>query len=329
MSFQIKHGIFKLNLSDHYAVLGVDLEASPQEIRNKYLKIAQKLHPDTCKSKTDPEKQYASEILSKLVNPAYEELSKDKTRSEYLLILSQIGQRAAQEKEQHTFSFEAAQKLAKAGDAYELEYKNLLKKLTSEQYQSLEILPHTIAQISELNLAYLIHQESQGLPKTPQKSNNVVSDRAKTNIPGTEFQKTTITQNQKTQTDEGNSARQVGSYVRRALEYMEKEAFTQAIAEMKDGIKLDPNNSSCHALLGLAYLKQNQISMAKVHINKAWQVNPQDPIVIKSKQELDKLEKASALGQNAGKGNRPSANSTSSKPGNGTIFGGLFGGKKQ
>jgi curved DNA-binding protein CbpA len=317
----IKHGLFKLNINDRYAVLGISLDADAKEIRLKYLKIAQKLHPDIFKSKNNSDKLYASEILSKLVNPAYEELSKEKTRNEYLLIISQLGQRIAEEKDRVKFMSEPAQQLLKAGEDYELVYKNLLKKLTSEQYKILEEVPHAIAQLSELNLAYLIHQQGRESIKSPQKS-TPASDRV--NVPTAASKKT------KPPTDEQTTASQVSSYIRRAQEYIEKNSFTSAIAEMRDALKLDPNSSSCHGLMGLAYLRQNQLSMAKVHINKALQSNPQDPIVIKSKQELDKLDKTSNKGQNTNNSSRVNTNNSSNKSsGNSGMFGGLFGGKKK
>jgi curved DNA-binding protein CbpA len=325
MSFQIKHGIFKLNIIDHYAVLGIELNSSPKEIRAKYLKIAQKLHPDTSKTKSDTEKKLASEVLSKLVNPAYEELSKDKTRNEYLLVLSQLGQRLAEDKDRVKFSFETAQKLLKAGDSYELEYKNILKKISPEQYESLNELIDFIGQISELNLGYLIHQQGKKLGNNERKL--TLNDFI--NTPNTESQPTVSNQSQKTQSDEISTASKVPSYIRRAQEYIGKNLFTQAITELRDAIKLDPNNSSCHALIGLAYLKQNQMSMARVHIDKAWKADPKDPIALNSKQELDKLDKASDLSKKTNSTDRANTNNASNKSTNSSMFGGLFGGKKK
>jgi curved DNA-binding protein CbpA len=325
MSFQIKHGIFKLNIIDHYAVLGIELNASSKEIRTKYLKIAQKLHPDTSKTKSDAEKKLASDVLSKLVNPAYEELSKDKTRNEYLVVLSQLGQRLAEEKDRIKLSFETSQKLLKAEDSYELEYKNILKKISLEQYNSLEEITNFIGQISELNLVYLVHQQGKVTSKNEQKL--TLNDFLPT--PKTEPEPTTSNKSVKNQPDEISTASKVPSYIRRAQEYIDKNLFTQAITELRDAMKLDPNNSSCHALLGLAYLKQNQMSMARVYINKAWQANPQDPIAVNSKQELDKLDKTSDKNKKPNSNERAGINSSSDKSTNSGIFGGLFGGKKK
>lgn len=46
MSFVIKNGLFHLNITDYHAILGASLDANAKEIRLKYLKIAQILHPD-------------------------------------------------------------------------------------------------------------------------------------------------------------------------------------------------------------------------------------------------------------------------------------------
>jgi curved DNA-binding protein CbpA len=331
MSFQIKHGIFKLNIIDHYAVLGIELNASPKEIRTKYLKIAQRLHPDTSKTKSDTEKKLASEVLSKLVNPAYEELSKDKTRNEYLLVLSQLGQRLLEDKDRMKLSFETSQKCLKAEDSYELEYKNILKKISSEQYNSLEGLTDFIGQISELNLVYLIHQQGKGSSKNERKFtlNDFLPTPNKETEPIPSNKPTPSNKSQNDRSDEISLVSKVPSYIRRAQEYIDKNLFTQAITELRDAIKLDPNNSSCHALIGLAYLKQNQMSMARVHINKAWQANPQDPVAANSKQELDKLDKTSDRSTTTNGASQASANSSSNKSANSSIFGGLFGGKKK
>jgi tetratricopeptide (TPR) repeat protein len=97
-----------------------------------------------------------------------------------------------------------------------------------------------------------------------------------------------------TQTDSVSSESQVPnyesgitSYIRRAQDGLKAENYARVILEIRDALKLDPNHSTCHALLGLAYLRQNQTSMARVHINQAVKANPKDPIVIESKKELD------------------------------------------
>uniref|UniRef100_A0ACD5GVI3 Tetratricopeptide repeat protein n=1 Tax=Desertifilum tharense IPPAS B-1220 TaxID=1781255 RepID=A0ACD5GVI3_9CYAN len=69
----------------------------------------------------------------------------------------------------------------------------------------------------------------------------------------------------------------VDQYYRRAEELMSKGNLAQAILELRDALKLEPSNSSCHSLLGEIYLKQNQSTMAKVHINQALKAQSQRP----------------------------------------------------
>jgi Flp pilus assembly protein TadD len=74
--------------------------------------------------------------------------------------------------------------------------------------------------------------------------------------------------------------------LRRAQDCINRNNYTQAIAELREVLKLDPNHSTCHSLLGIAYIRQNQMTMAKVHINKAFAANPKDPMAIAAKKEL-------------------------------------------
>ncbi|MFM7878319.1 MAG: tetratricopeptide repeat protein, partial [Microcystis panniformis] len=79
------------------------------------------------------------------------------------------------------------------------------------------------------------------------------------------------------------------AYIRRAQASLDQNNPAQALRELRDALRQEPDNGICHALIGLAYLRQNQLSMARVHINRAWQTNPQDATVIKCKRELDKV----------------------------------------
>jgi len=112
--FTIENGLFKFDLTDYHAVLGLPIKAEGKEIRKRYLKIAQALHPDTCKAVSDSEKRAANQLLSKLVNPAYENLSKDQTRKEHQLVLAQIGKRLAGEANKITIGSDPARELFQA-----------------------------------------------------------------------------------------------------------------------------------------------------------------------------------------------------------------------
>lgn len=329
MSFAIKHGLFKLNITDHHAILGVSLDADAKEIRLRYLKIAQQLHPDKCKSDM-AKKQLSGQILSKLVNPAYEQLSRKNTFAEHQLVLTQIGKHLAEKKPNITFNSQQAQELVKSGDKVELVYLKQLKELAASQYKSLEQVTNTVAIASELNLVYLMLKYGREINRQEKLP---IQKQATT---ATATQKSTTTQKstspppqpkpQPAEPDEPTPQSRIASYIRRSQQYMSRKEIAQAITELRDALKIDPNSSTCHALLGKAYLQKQQLTMAKVHINKACKANPKDPIAVETKKELEKLlkkqNKSPAKSSNSGL-------KSESKSGNSGFFSGFFGSKKK
>ncbi|MGK7929265.1 MAG: DnaJ domain-containing protein [Spirulina sp.] len=318
MSFNIQRGLFKYDIIDHYAILGIPLNTDAKAVRKKYLKLANSLHPDKLRGIGDRDRKQANEILSKLVNPAYETLKeKSKTRTEYHIVLEQTGKRLAGEGLPKIES-EEAKKLSQASGDIEAAYKREISNLSSNQYQAIGQSLEKIAVISELNMVYLMRKEGQGIRKpvgSPQTAGKVPPTASK-------GKKQVAAQESQPQTSP------VEPYIRRAREYIEKGNYAKAILELRDGLKLDPKNSSCHSLMGLAYLKQNQVSMAKVHITKALQYNPKDELGLKGKAALDRLAARTGSKQQtsstAGKGK---SGKSGNKSGSGGMFG-LFGGKK-
>ena len=62
---------------DYYEVLGVDRNATEEEIKRAYRKLARKYHPDVNKDDPDAEEKF------KEINEAYSVLSDPKTRAQY------------------------------------------------------------------------------------------------------------------------------------------------------------------------------------------------------------------------------------------------------
>ncbi|MDJ0772936.1 MAG: DnaJ domain-containing protein [Mastigocoleus sp. MO_167.B18] len=321
MSFRIERGLFKYDLTDYHAVLGVPLDAEPKEIRKRYLKIARCLHPDRCACSSAADQQLASDLLSKLVNPAYEKLSAERSRAEYTAVLTQMGKRLIQESASIQLDTDGAKQLASAPNINHL-YKNAIANMATSQYDSLEEVLEKIAQISELNVVYLMRNGGKKFapppppPTSPQVTGNTTSSPPKSspspNSAPTPSPESSIT----------------SQYIRRAQDLINKNQLALARVELQDALKLEPNNSCCHSLLGVVYLKQNQIKMAKVHFDRTLQLDPKDEQALAGKRKIEQI-----LGKKPGDAKSGAKLNTGTKQpnksgGNG-LFGGLFGGKKK
>ena len=326
MPFAIKHGLFKLNITDHHAVLGVSIDADPKQIRLRYLKIAQKLHPDKCRADKAKMKT-AGHILSKFVNPAYEQLSRKNAFAEHQLVLTQIGKRLAENKDRISVKSELAQELLKVKGSVELVYPKLLKKITAEQYNSLEYTGQEIESISELNLVYLMLKSDRGINRNIQKNIPKANPSKKTvaQSKATVAQASVSTSSPSTPVDEPTTESRVAAFVNRAQQYISKGEFDRGIQELKDALRIDPNHGIAHAVMGRAYLHKKQLTMAKVHIGKAFKADPHNQIVMDSKKALDKLTRVA----NNSKTSNPGAASKNNKPANSGFFSGFFGSKKK
>jgi curved DNA-binding protein CbpA len=299
MSFKLEQGLFKLDLTDYHAILGVTVDAPPEQIRQRYKLIARTLHPDSCQAKTPKERELANQLLSKFVNQAYDQLSKERKRKEHLVVLEQVGKRLAQEPARLESASQAAKMLSQANQNLDLEYKSSVQKLATKQYEHLDQALDAIALLSELNMVFLMKKEGQ---------------KIRTELPSGISASSTLPANPvkqpQTQPAEPPKASMVEPYIRRAEGYLKSNNIAKAILELRDALSLEPNNSTCNTLLGMTYLKQNQTTMARVYINKALQVNPQDSLALEGKQMLDKLAQKAP---------------STSKSG---FLGGMFGNKK-
>jgi len=314
MSFQIERGLFKYDFIDYHAVLCIRVDADAKEVRKRYLKIARRLHPDSCAAASDEEKRLANQLLSKLVNPAYENLYQDKNRAEHNAVLMQIAKRLAQDSGSVELTTDNARQLAGTPN-YDSAYKNAISQVAKIQYKSLGQVIEAISQISELNLVYLMRSAGKPLNSASSKSTPVQSN----SNPATE----------------SNSAPPppkedpvFAGYLRRAQDLIAKNQLPKARIELQDALKMKPSSNQCHSLIGMVYMKQNQVKMAKIHFDRALQIDPKDQTALEGKTKIDKILKKTA--PSSGKKSTVSTTaSKSSKSENSGLFGGLFGGKKK
>jgi len=320
MSFQITKGLFKFDFTDQHAILGVPVDAEFNDIRKRYMKIARRLHSDTCPFESQAEKNQANEFLSKVVNPAYNKFSKESERKEYGLLLGAIAKRTAKEQKNLHIEGAAAKKLLTAND-YQEAYKKALTELAENQYESIANTLEIIAQISELNMVYLLRKELKGLVASqPQPA---AAPAGKPPAAATSAGKPPAAAPAGTSASKPPAAppppppaKTQDAFVEQACRRVEglisTKNYAKAILELKEALKRDPKHSKGHALLGLCYLEQKQATMAKIEIKKALELNPQEPTALEASKKLEQSTAQTAKTKAAAE-----------KP---SFFGGLFGG---
>ncbi|MBD2465449.1 DnaJ domain-containing protein [Oscillatoria sp. FACHB-1407] len=329
MSFKIELGLFNLDCTDYHAILGVPVNADPGDIRKQYLKIARRLHPDSYATESEEDRKRAAEILSKLVNPAYEKLSNKENYTDHLLLVKLKGQQAARQQDTVMLVSESARRLASARGDIEQPYRVAMKELAAKQYEHLDQTLELTGQISELNLIYLMKttgDDRRPIPRSyedPSKKQD--GPPPPPPPPGPPPRRETRDL--------------IEGYYRRGKEFWGKGNSTGAIKEIRDGLELANKTPECtdlasdgHAFLGQIYLQGKQPTMAKVHFNQAFKLNSSNELARTGLQALDPNWKAPGeqASGSATKGAKP--NPKGGKPNTssgGGLFGGLFGGKKK
>lgn len=305
----IDQGLFKLDFADHHAVLGMPIDADFKEARKRYLKIARRLHPDSLAAASDNEKQQASELLSKLVNPAYETLSQEKAATEYALVLRLKGQQLSQQPASVQLTLESAQTLMTSNNV-DHAYLSAYRALAEKQYENLDEVLAITGQMSELNMAYLMRKAgastpprspARGTPAAP--AGTPAAPPASAAPPPRRYRETIL---------EG--------YVNRARELEQKQDYPKAIVELREALRAFPNSASCHSQLANVYLKAGQPTMARIHANRALEINASDEIAQRIQKQLEKTAPPAKGRPNPGGGDDGKAR--------GGLFG-LFGGKKK
>ncbi|PZV01317.1 MAG: molecular chaperone DnaJ [Leptolyngbya sp.] len=313
-------GLFQLDFDDHHAVLGVPVTADAKAVRKRYLAIARMLHPDSLSGAEATDAQRASDILSKLVNPAYEALTQEKSSTEHGIMLKLKGQSLRQIGTAPTVSSTEAQSLLKAPHA-DAAYRKAVSSLAESQFDNLENVTEVIGELSELNLIYLYRSSandgpSASAPATAAKARpNAAPAASTTTVP----------------TPRQNQAAILESYVNRAQEYEQNRDYSRAILELREAVKAYPNNLQCHSYLSALYLKAGQGTMARIHAKRALEIDPNDERARSVQARVDKTSGGATSGAaQATKpkgGNTKTANPKSANQGGG--FFGLFGGKKK
>ncbi len=243
-------GLFALGCRDCHALLGVPVDAEAESIRRAYLRIARQLHPDSNRQASPDQRQLATLWLSRWVNPAYAQLSQPQGREEQRQLI--CGRTQTLLSSGQTLSWRQGRSPALLTTQQpELAYPQQIRELASSLFTDLTAVPEQLGDLSELNLAWLMRQQmGKGSPPTAGPD-------------------------------------QLERYLSRAEGYLRRKALPQAQLELRDALRLAPQESRAHALSGLVYLELEQPAMARISIRRALQLDPQQVLALEGKQRLE------------------------------------------
>lgn len=295
LAMTITEGLFKLDVTDHHAVLGFSLAADPKQVRKRYLKVARQLHPDSLREMPEAQRQLASELLSKRVNPAYEALTQEKLMTEHYILLKMKQQQLIARPILFTAKCEAAKRLLGTGNL-EADYTAALRKIADTQFADLAQVDTAIGEISELNAVYLTRKGNIGEKTT----RSAIADTAPADPVDTPRRP--------------RHEAIIESYLSRAKEFDYKRDYSRAILELREAIAAHPQSALCHGYLSSLYLKAGQATLAKIHAKQALTFDPDNDL---AKAVQTQLGAKSAKPASAAKEAR-----------GGGLLSGLFGGKK-
>jgi tetratricopeptide (TPR) repeat protein len=264
--------------SDPYAVLGLSVAADERRVLKRYHSIAKILHPDRLTDK-DPE-QLAHQILARLINPAYQQLKQEKTRVDVIAMLRFRARRLGRQPLMPQSAI--ARRLIQVPIAdLETFYEQAIAQLAELQFNPIYQFEPITQQLVELNLIYL--HLKMGEPMR-EKRTGIMSSLPVVPVDFIPAETTEM----------ANIYAQ--RHYQRAHQYAKNANWMQAVAELRDALRLEPERSEYHSLLAKVYLMQNLKGMARVHFRQALKFNAQDPLALeyaaKLKISLDKPRKS-------------------------------------
>lgn len=278
-ALRINRGIsqYQPDFQDYYAILGIPVTATAQQVRKRYLSIAKHLHPDVY-GRPPEEKLKATRYFSRLVNPAYSTLNQERERIEYAEILRLLAKRLLKRNERLSPQSEAAKKLLYFPKQLQYDYEKAVLTIAQIQYEQLDQILEHIAQLSELNLVFVMVREgyqhfnagASALGRPASSSNTSFGQQFP--APPKPLERPT------------NSANQ---HITIAEQLVAAQQWSLAIQELRAALQIDPNSSKSHALLGYVYMQRKLGSMAKTSFKQALKLNPNEPL---AKENLAKLE---------------------------------------
>lgn len=316
---RITKGIGYQGFDDHFAILGLPITANERQVRDRYLMIAKKLHPDVCRLSSD-EKDLATRYFARLVNPAYFALNRTRERAEYLKVLKLIPKLMLKRNQKISPQSELAQNLA--NDPNRDSYEQAIVAISIRQYEQMSGFLDYAGDLSELNLVFLLCNEGcqhliakpapkatiegrpiegrpiEGRPIEGTTIGNTAARPARTGYYDTSAAGATgfkgvagagtKTSNAAASNSQADLTKVMAKkHLQEAQALINRKQWQEAIKELRNAIKLDSQNSQGHVLMGIVYMNQNFAGMAKASFQEALKINPKDPVALENLRKLD------------------------------------------
>jgi curved DNA-binding protein CbpA len=253
-------------LVDPYALIGVPVTTDTSRLVKRYRTVAKLLHPDRYTNATPQVRELVTQILSRLVNPAYGQVKDERSQREVLALVRLTALQSL--KDGVTIQSTVARSLqSKPVHTAEMFYEQQVSALADRQYSDLDAFAECTRSLIELNCVYL--QLKQGETNPRPRRTGLMNAQPEVNAsikPVSEAAAVT------------SNHLYAKRHYDRAKHYAQTSGWKESITELKDAIRMDPSCSDYHALMGFVYLKQEQRGMARVHLKQALKLNPEDKL---------------------------------------------------
>lgn len=244
--------------ADYYAVLGVPLGATQDQIRQSYLKAAKLLHPDRYIG-NEACKEEANKLFSGLVTPAYDVLNRQNRRQEYDLMMRLLATKLLNANT--ALPSHEMLNSCKTKESLNTAYIAALEVLAKRQYKEIAQTVNVFNEISQLNLAYLLlNNQKFGDEKPKTESASPEQPASAAPIPTKNWSE---------------------RHFERGQDFLKRKQYREAIQSFKESLRLEPGNAQVHIHLGMAFLKQGYPGMAKAEFQKALTLDPKNELALK------------------------------------------------
>lgn len=264
---------------DPFALIGVSVSADEKRIAKRYRQVAKQLHPDALsggRGQGGMDEAIAAQVIARIVNPSYQKLKHDKSRQE-IMANSRFRVMRLVRTESLLPTFPSAKQLAEAEDeGVNIFYEQALSKLAESQFQSLDELHAYSLEISQLNLIFLSRRLAN-LAIRPKRIGLI-------SVAATPTVMTSATANIEPSTAEPPEKLEINyaqKHTVRAKTYLAQQNYEAAVQELREAIKISPQNPELHSMIGQAYYMQKLSGMAKTHFRQALKLKPDHKVALK------------------------------------------------